>query len=286
MSRFPSPIKRLLKRAYHSPILNPLRRLYFANRFFVTYYRGRLAALLKHSFISSEITNFTYDLTETNEAYLAHMVALASGKSLSEIRGYIAEARSDAELRAHVDNAMHARGQVLPRVDCPFARRLGWYALARALKPGVIVETGVDRGHGSVLLCAALLRNAREGRAGRYYGTDINPAAGWLLDGAYASVGKILYGDSLASLTALDEKIGLFINDSDHSSDYEYREYLAVRDKLAPGAVIVGDNAHVTDKLMRFSEETGRHFLYFKEEPKDHWYPGGGLGIAFSGAAG
>jgi predicted O-methyltransferase YrrM len=286
MSKIPSPIKRLLKRAYYSPILNPLRRLYFANKFFGIYYRPRVATLLKQSFTSSEITNFTYDLTETNESYLAHTIALASGKPLSEIQGYIAEVRSDAELRAHVDNAMRARGQVVPRIECPFARRLGWYALARALKPGVIVETGVDRGHGSVLLCAALLRNAREGRAGRYYGTDINPAAGWLLDGVYASVGKILYGDSLASLSALDEKIGLFINDSDHSSDYEYREYLAIRDKLAPGAVIVGDNAHVTDKLMRFSEETGRRFLYFKEEPKDHWYPGGGLGIAFSAAVG
>ena len=279
-------LKRLLKRAYHSPVTNPLRRLYFANRFFGTYYRRRLTQMLRLSFISSEITNFTYDLTELNENYLVHVVVLVTGKPFSVIRGYIAEARCDTALRAHIDKGLRARGQEPSPADCPFGRRLGWYALARALKPGVIVETGVDRGHGSVLLCAALLRNAQEGRGGRYFGTDINPAAGWLLDGPYASVGKILYGDSLASLAALDEKIDLFINDSDHSADYEYREYRAVCDKLAPDSVIVGDNAHVTDRLMRFSEETGRRFIYFQEEPKNHWYPGGGIGIAFSAAAG
>ena len=65
----------------------------------------------------------------------------------------------------------------------PFGRRLGWYAIARATKPKVIVETGVERGHGSVLLCSAILHNAIEGFPGRYFGTDIDPSAGWLLTG-------------------------------------------------------------------------------------------------------
>lgn len=276
--------RRLLKRAYYSPFFNPLRRLYFAGRFFNTYYRDRVALILTRSFASSEITNFTYDLTPTNERYLAHLVAVATGQPLPVILGYIQEARSDTQLRAHIDAAMRARGQEPSQAPCPFGRRLGWYALARALKPGVIVETGVDRGHGSVLLCSALLRNALENKAGRYYGTDINPHAGWLLSGPYAQTGEILYGDSIASLSSLNETIGLFINDSDHSSDYEDREYRVIAGKLAPGAFLVGDNAHVTDKLMRFAEETGRQFVYFQEAPARHWYPGGGIGIAFPAA--
>jgi predicted O-methyltransferase YrrM len=163
----------------------------------------------------------------------------------------------------------------------PFGRRLGWYAVARAIKPGTVVETGVERGHGAVILCAALMRNATEGHPGRYYGTDINPEAGYLLTEPYSAMGNILYGDSIESLKALDGTIDLFINDSDHSAEYEYREYHTVAHKLSPGAIILGDNAHVTDSLALFARETGRRFIFFREEPKNHWYPGAGIGISF-----
>ena len=70
-------------------------------------------------------------------------------------------------------------------------------------------------------------------------------------------------------------KIGLFINDSDHSADYEYREYRIIEPLLGPDSVVPGDNAHAT--------ETGLNFLFFNEEPLNHWYPGAGIGIAFWG---
>jgi hypothetical protein len=95
--------------------------------------------------------------------------------------------------------------QPLRNLRSPFGRRLGWYAIVRATKPQVVVETGVERGHGALLLCAALLRNPDEGVPGRYFGTDINPKADCSLSGKYASIGKILYGDSIASLKALAE---------------------------------------------------------------------------------
>ena len=165
------------------------------------------------------------------------------------------------------------------RVD--FGRRLGWYAFARVLKPKIIIETGVDKGIGSVLLCSALLKNKEEGYHGYFYGTDIHPQAGYLLTGIYSEVGKILYGDSIETLSKFNEKIDLFINDSDHSADYEYREYITIKDKIADNAVILGDNSHVTDKLAVFSDETKRNFLFFREEPSMHWYPGAGIGISF-----
>jgi hypothetical protein len=75
--------------------------------------------------------------------------------------------------------------------------------------------------------------------------------------------------------------VDLFINDSDHSADYEYREYQVIAPKLSANAVILGDNAHTNDKLARYSEETGRSYLFFKEDPAEHWYPGGGIGFSF-----
>ena len=57
------------------------------------------------------------------------------------------------------------------------------------MKPKVVVETGVDHGIGSCILCAALLRNTKEGEGGRYYGTEIRTEAGRLLSGIYAEIG-------------------------------------------------------------------------------------------------
>jgi len=254
-----------------------------ASRLREFYFGRQLRTMLPILFQSGETHNFTYDLTDTNLRYLAEMVAVATGKAPPEIEGFILESINDQQLRVYFDNKMAShRGQRSPpKVTSPFGRRLGWYAVARAIKPRLIVETGVERGHGALLLCAALLRNGEDGAPGRYLGTDINPDAGYLLSGKYEAVGKVLYGDSIASLKEIKEPIDLFINDSDHSADYEAEEYKVIASKLSATAIVLGDNAHVTDKLAGFSRETGRSFLMFKEQPKDHWYPGAGIGISF-----
>jgi len=228
---------------------------------------------------SREDTNFTYPLTDRSLDYLAHTLAVVTGQPARLARDYIDEAIGDEDLARHVVQLTES-GPYRSFADarCDFAKRLGWYATARLLRPEVIVETGVDKGLGSVILCAALLRNG----TGRYYGTDINPDAGFFLKGRYAEVGEILFGDSIQSLTALRGTINLFINDSDHSADYELAEYRAITPKLSPGAVVLGDNAHCTTKLSEWASETGRHFLFWREEPAGHWYPGGGIGFAFS----
>ncbi len=104
-----------------------------------------------------------------------------------------------------------------------------------------------------------------------------------MLAGKYATAGRILYGDSIQSLSAFHEPIDMFVNDSDHSGEDEYREYQTISEKLASGAIILGDNAHVTDSLSRFSRETNGKFVFFSEKPLDHWYPCAGIGVSFSG---
>jgi len=250
--------------------------------FAMSYYWPRLRALHGWVLRSREGTNLTYDLTDKNLDELAHVVSVVGRTSFAQARTYIDEALTDADLHRHVIvSTLASPFHYKADARCCFGRRLGWYAFVRLLKPRVVVETGVDKGHGAVLLCAALTRNSADGHPGVYYGTDINESAGWLLRAPYDSVGKILYGDSIESIERLDAQIDLFINDSDHSADYEYREYRAVASKLAADAVLLGDNAHVTPMLARFSRETGRRFVFFREEPKDHWYPGAGIGISF-----
>jgi predicted O-methyltransferase YrrM len=253
----------------------------------------RLAAALRHtcagtgralawSLSSREDTNFTYELTPGNLNVLAQLLAVVTGRSPHDCRARIDEVSQDQALRRHiVDTVQVSRFRGHSDAEARFARRLGWYALVRLLRPQVVVETGVDKGLGSVLLCSALLRNRDEGHPGRYYGTDINPEAGWLLSGRYAETGRILYGDSIASLQALDERIDVFINDSDHSAEYEAREYEVIMTKLSSGAVLLSDNAHVSDALERHSHRHGRSYLYFHEQPLNHWYRGAGIGFSF-----
>lgn len=268
-----------LKRSVMRIVVLPLRLLTV-----LSYCFGRLSLVFRWLFSSREHTNFTYDLTDLNLRYMARFLAVVCGCKPSDMEKYIREILSDDQLREHIAlRTKNSDRSYLADDDPRYARRVGWYALVRATRPRVVVETGVDKGLGSCILTAALAKNSEEGHPGRYYGTDINPKAGYLLDGRYASFGKILYGDSIESLSELETKIDLFINDSDHSTDYEMAEFETIESKLTEHAMVIGDNSHFSDKLINFAERTGRDFLYFQEQPENHWYPGGGIGVAYRG---
>ncbi len=248
----------------------------------LAYFLKPLANLVKWLFTSRETTNFTYDLEETNERYLASLIADIANEKFDVIMTYIKEIATDRDLRTHI--AMATQGSdwaFIADKEARYGRRVGWYALVRALKPKIIIETGVDKGLGACVLTAALRKNHQEGHEGRYFGTDIKPKAGYLLSGEYANYGRILYGDSIKSLQDFNGSIDLFVNDSDHSDEYEAEEYRTIANKLSEHSVILGDNSHCTDKLLEFSLATNRHFVFFREKPKEHWYPGGGIGISF-----
>lgn len=266
---------KILKRIW---LLNFLRRLFIASQ----YYNKKYFQILKWGFYSREDTNFTYHLKDINIEYLAHSISIVTKCKHSDVVKHIYEIQKDKQLKATVLNAIkNSSEKYYTDNEVRFARRLGWYAIARIIKPRIIVETGVDKGLGSVLLCAALLKNKREGYDGKYYGTDINPKAGYFLQGKYREVGKILYGDSIESLANFKKKIDLFINDSDHSSEYEYKEYQTIKSLIRDNTIILGDNSHCTNKLSQFSLENNRKFIFFQEYPLNHWYPGSGIGISY-----
>ena len=245
-----------------------MRIVLFFYRFYIGY--GYLIHPFKWFFIwlfkSRETTNFTYHLSPINKRYLISLIADILDKSCQEIEGYVNELESDDEIKTHISSRVAKFRSEKINVDfgIKFGRRVGWYAFARATKPKIIVETGVDKGLGSCVLTSALLRNAEEGYPGYYYGTDINTEAGIFLAGKYANFGKILYGNSINSLQSLEKEIDLFINDSDHSADYEKREYETISKKLSSTAIILGDNSHGNDKLLDFAVryQTSFYFLY------------------------
>lgn len=182
----------------------------FFGRTFLTIYRFKnaipytakpLLIMIKWLFTSKETTNFTYDLTDRNKKYLASTISVVTKKPVDFIEKYIAELDNDEKLKSHILNSiLKSSEKHMADLTINFGRRVGWYAFVRAAKPKVVIETGVDKEMGSCVLTAALIKNAEDGFEGRYFGTDINPRAGYLLTGKYADFGKILYGDSIESL--------------------------------------------------------------------------------------
>jgi hypothetical protein len=252
-----------------------IRRYSFAR----SYYRPQMQPAMHWARLRTEDTNFYYSLTERNESTLASLVAVVAGIDVAQAESYMSEVKEDASLRGHLTEGLVTSPDMRDAVPL-LGRRIGWYAFVRALKPRLVVETGVALGVGSCVICAALLRNRYEGSPGRYVGTEIDPGAGQLLTAPYSTVGSISYGDSIASLEALTDPIDIFINDSDHSAEYEAREYETLLRVGPVPALILGDNSHVTTALRDFAVRNGRPFLFFREEPADHWYPGAGIGVS------
>jgi hypothetical protein len=79
----------------------------------------------------------------------------------------------------------------------------------------------------------------------------------------------------------LKEEVDLFIHDSVHTREYEMSEFTTVQPRLSARAIVMSDNAHQTNTLQLWARANGRKFLFFGEKPKDHWWPGDGIGIAF-----
>ncbi|SCG72077.1 Methyltransferase domain-containing protein [Micromonospora echinaurantiaca] len=232
---------------------------------------------------SREHHNYTYDLTKLSRHHLAWFVSVVCDIPVKQVRAYLDEIESDDTLRQHIQQATAgAARRGLADKQVRYARRIGWYAIVRASRPTHVVETGVDKGLGSCVLAAALLRNAAEGHTGRVTSLDINPEAGYLARTApWAEVVDLVIGDSIASIAALDRPVDLFLHDSDHSRAHERREFEAVESKLAPNALLLTDNVTATNVLAEHAERTGRRFLAYRETPANHWYPGDGIGVAW-----
>ena len=147
--------------------------------------------------------------------------------------------------------------------------------MVRVLKPRVIVETGTEKGLGSIVLAEALLKNGY----GHLFTIDMEPTAGLMIGDRYTEVICQIIGDSLQSLTTI-ERVDLFIHDSDHSAEHEACEFEIIETKLSEQGVVLTDNSHATNELAKWSLRDGRRFSYFAEQPLNHWYPGAGIGVS------
>ena len=77
----------------------------------------------------------------------------------------------------------------------------------------------------------------------------------------------------------------MFIHDSDHRYSHEMSELTAIAGVAAPEIVYVTDNAHVTTAFRDFCLARGLTPYVFTEMPRDHFYPGAGMGLAVANSS-
>jgi hypothetical protein len=241
-------------------------------------FRDHPVLATKYVLLDPEIDNFTYELA--NEDELVQFLAEALRRDPHEIEKHAAEVRADPELNRLLQKRLRRRWN---RKHTPhFGRRIGWYVIARTLKPSVVVETGIHDGLGSVLLLRALDRNAEEGRDGRLISFDVNPQAGWLVSERLRGRWQPVYGATFDTLERAIEglEVGMIVHDSDHTYECEHFELTTAVSQAAPTTALVSDNAHATTALRDIAESLGIGYHFFRERPRGHFYPGAGIGLA------
>ena len=280
--RLPVRLQRRLKALQSSLYALGLSRLLWVPKLrTLRHYRNgvfeRPLVAMKYLLLDPELENFTYELA--NEDELVRFIADGLDAEESEIRDYISEAKTDPGFHARLRR--RARRHLDSKRVPLFGRRLGWYAVARALKPAVIVETGIHAGLGSALLLHAVERNAAEGHPGRVISVDIDPLAGWLVDDALRVHWQPVYGSTFDVLVPALEglRVGMIVHDSEHTYECESFEFGAAIDHAASTLALVSDNAHATSALRDVCASLGIEYGFFRERPRGHFYPGAGIGF-------
>ncbi len=236
---------------------------------------GRSVDWLVHG---RETTNFTYELESLNQNQLCWFISSVTGAEVGQVRSWMRELAEDRHLADHLARRLSSnpRRRICAR-EPHWARRCGWYAIVRAAQPDHVVETGTHLGLGSCVIAAALLRNGH----GRLTTIDVDTDAGYLIGEGWASVIDRRIGNSADVLAGLSD-VGIFLHDSLHTYDHETRELSAVEPGLRADAIILSDNAHESSALSDWAERRGCHYLFFKEQPLGHWWPGDGIGAAWA----
>lgn len=264
-----------LKRRLHARQLVLSHKLAVLRRYSVPAWSR---AGIHHLLLDHECANFTYDIANVHE--LPQFVASSVGCSVDDAGRYLREIVGDDALRR--DLAARLRQRSDRNAEPRFGRRLGWYCVARACRPGLIVETGTHDGLGTTLLLRAAELNAAEGTPTRVVTLDIEPGSGWLIPNDLKERLDIYIGDTHETLprAVAAHEVGMLIHDSEHTAERERFEFGVALDHAASTLVLISDNAHATTALRDLAAELGIAYHYFTERPVHHFYPGAAIGLA------
>ena len=225
---------------------------------------------------SPEPDNYTYEIA--NESDLAVWAAAVIRCDIEAARAIVQEPHRDVELTARLRNATAGHWFWTKRLP-PFGKRLGWYALVRALRPRFVIEVGAHDGLGSLLVLRALELNGREGSPGELLSFDVNGSAGWLVGNHPLWELRIQSShEGMTEVLSARGPLDMFIYDGWHTHEAEYADLEVAAAHLSSDGVLISDDAQVTRALSDLCERLGFGYFEFQEVPVEHFYPGAVLG--------
>jgi predicted O-methyltransferase YrrM len=202
--------------------------------------------------LRSRATDLRRALASPRQAwrFLRRWSALAghARRPVAELLGYRRELLGDAEFQARYARA-------LGDVSYSYGEVVELYALVRAARPRVLVETGVASGQSSLHLLRAIAANGR----GTLHSIDLpnvqegsvlpqGRATGWMVPESLRGPWHLHLGDARTLLPELLDKLGsvdLFLHDSDHSYEHMLFEFEHAYLRLSPGGLLLSDDTHL-----------------------------------------
>lgn len=167
---------------------------------------------------------------------------------LAELMRYRRELLADQEFQNHLSRCLRDVHYIMPEA-------VELYALVRAAKPRVIVETGVASGLSSAHILRALDRNG----FGTLHSLDLpnvqegsvlpeGRTSGWIVPESLRDRWRLQLGDTWVLLPELLEsldRVDIFLHDSDHSYEAMLFEFEQAYPKLEPAGLILSDDTHL-----------------------------------------
>jgi predicted O-methyltransferase YrrM len=200
----------------------------------------------------------------------------------TEIKGYISEIVADKKLDdslAKMTNFPSGEKPFSYRIAVDMASRMALYVLSRAMKPAIVVETGVGSGTSSSYILRALDKNAK----GKLFSIDVpwytvthnwkkawentdpkpqpvEMQSGWIIPDYLRDRWELTMGMSNEKLPPLLQKLGtidIFFHDSEHSYENMSWEFKTAWPNLKKKGVLLVHNVDKTKAFSEFEQSVG-----------------------------
>jgi len=231
------------------------------------------ARRLSYVLFDPELESYSFELEDEHEVVTA--LALALERPEVELAGYVAETHDDPELNRSLTR--HLRWRLDVKYRMPLGSRLAWYMSVRAMKPELVVETGIHLGLGSLTLLRALQRNREEGHPGELMSFDLNPRAGRIVrEELRAGWHRIIGPTNQTLVPALSgRRVGMLLQDTWHTEENQLFEFGAALEHAAPCMLLVDCSGGYVPTLERLCEERGGSYHRVPLRSRNHIHPGG-----------
>lgn len=193
---------------------------------------------------------------------------------LSDINSYYKEVESDMNLRKVLWKAEKIlnKSKIESKGGISRPKNNFLYALVRATKPKIVIESGVANGFTTLFILKAIMKNGH----GNLISIDLpniddrhsgnkskifipkNKNPGWIVPNHLMVYWRLLLGDSKVLLPRILKRlrnIGIFLHDSKHTYDHMMFEYNEVWPRIIENGFLISDDVDSNNAFLDFSKK-------------------------------